>query len=245
MPVLDRRPSKHDPVRLLFHNVLDLPVGNKTVAELEPRSYSWFTPFHLNQGNQGACVPHGDVHEALARPVPVDFRMLPLPQWASRAQFAQSRHGTNQEVAQQFAFDAYDWCRDNDEWPGHDYEGTSSAAGAKMMVNAGLITEYRWAETVKDFMTAISRHGPGCFAVDWYTGMMEPDSDGFIHPTGQVEGGHQIMCSAIAMKKFKGKPALGLWQSWGEAPIWWIYAEEMEQVVANNGEMWLPVTRSK
>ncbi len=243
MPILDRRPSEPDPVRLQLFNVLDLPVGNKTVAELEPRAYTWGTPFHLDQEDQGACVPHGVTHEAVAKPKPVDFRAFPMPQWAGRARFAQSRHGSNQEVAQAFAFDGYDWCRRNDEWPGENYEGTSAAAGARMAANAGLISEYRWAENVRDFMTAISRHGPGCFAIDWYTGMMRPDSNGFIHPTGQNEGGHQIMCSAISLKRF-GRPALGLWQSWGDAPIWWMYQDEMEEVVASNGEMWLPVIRS-
>lgn len=243
MPILDRVPSKPDPVRFNFFNVLDLPVGNRTVAELEPRSYTWGAPFHLNQGQEGACVAHGVTHEALAKPKPVDFRIFPMPQWASRAQWAQSRHGTNQEVAQQFAFDGYDWCRKNDEWPGENYDGTSAAAGARMAASAGLVTEYRWAETVRDFLTAISRHGPGCFAIDWKTGMMKPDSDGFIHPTGIVEGGHQIMCNVIALRRFK-RPALGLWQSWGEMPIWWMYVDEMEEVVSNGGEMWLPVVRS-
>jgi hypothetical protein len=75
------------------------------------------------------------------------------------------------------------------------------------------------------------------------TGMMKPDSDGFIHPTGIEEGGHQIMGNIIALKRFK-RPAIGLWQSWGDMPIWWIYVDEMEEVVSNGGEMWLPVVRS-
>jgi len=243
MPILDRRPSKPDPVRLSVYNVADLQVGQRTVAELPPRSYTWSAPFHLDQGREGACVAHGVTHEALARPKPVDFRTHKLPDWAVKARLVKLHGGTNQEIAQAFAFDAYDWCRRNDEWPGENYDGTSAAAGAKMAKNAGLILEYRWAETVRDFMTGISYHGPGCFAVDWMTGMMRPDSDGFIHPTGQVEGGHQIMCNVIAVSKFK-HPAIGLWQSWGDAPIWWMYVDEMEEVVSNGGEMWLPVVRS-
>jgi hypothetical protein len=245
VPILDRRPSKPDPVRLQWFNVADLPVGQRTVAELEPRSYTWAAPFHLNQGQEGACVWHGITHEAVARPKPVDFRLFNFPDWAPRSRALQGRvSATNKDLAQAFAFEGYDECRRNwDEWPGMNYDGTSAAAGAKLAKAAGLVPSYRWAETLRDFMTGISYHGPGCFAIDWKTGMMKPDSDGFIHPTGIVEGGHQIMCNVIALRRFK-RQAIGLWQSWGEMPIWWIYVDEMEEVVSNGGEMWLPVVRS-
>ena len=246
MPVLDRVPSKPDPIRRTLYNVANLELAGVEVQELEPRPYTWGVPFHLNQENQGACVFHGVVHEALAKPKPVDFRWFKLPPWAPNSQRAQQAGWGNQAVAQRFAFEGYDECRRNyDEWPGMAYSGTSAAAGAKVAKVCGLIQEYRWATNLRDFMTGSSRHGPGCFAIDWYTGMMGPDSDGFIHPTGIVEGGHQILYMSTVLNRFKrGRPALGLWQSWGDAPVWWMWADEMEEVVANNGEMWLPVVRN-
>jgi hypothetical protein len=246
MPVFDRIPSKPDPIRRELFNVADLEiVKGWTVADLKPRSYSWSVPFHLNQQNEGACVFHGVVHEAVARPKPVDFRWHPLPEWATYSRALQGKVGaTNQDIAQRFAFEGYDECRRNwDEWPGMGYSGTSAAAGAKVAQISNLIGEYRWATTVQDFVTGSSRHGPGCFAIDWWTGMMRPDSDGFIHPTGQVEGGHQILAMSYAAQRF-GRPAVGLWQSWGDMPIWWMYVDELEEVVASNGEMVIPTARS-
>lgn len=244
MPVLDRVPSVPDPIRRELFNVADLEVAGVPVAQLEPRSYSWSVPFHLDQGSEGACVAHGVVHEAVARPKPVDFYIKQLPEWAPYARRLQTTAGaTNQDVAQRFAFESYDWCRRNDEWAGENYSGTSAAAGARMAKIAGLWREYRWATNVRDFITAVSRHGPGCLAIDWYTGMMRPGPDGFIHPTGQVEGGHQILAMSVAMWRFS-RPAVGLWQSWGDAPIWWMYIDELEQVVASNGEMVIPTIRS-
>lgn len=243
MPILDRIPSKPDLIRQTRFNVADLMVGDHTVEELTPRSYSWWVPFHLDQGSEGACVAHDVTHEALARPKPVDFTRKALPDWAPYAKGLQGKVGaTSQDVAQRFAFEAYDWCRDNDEWPGHDYDGTSQAAGAKMAVAAGFWSEYRWAYTVRDFIIAIGRHGPGCLAIDWMTGMMRPDSDGFIHPTGRVEGGHSILVCSVQMSAFK-RPAVGLWQSWGAMPVWWMYVDELEEVVQGNGEMVIPTTR--
>jgi hypothetical protein len=189
-------------------------------------------------------VWHGITHEALARPKPVDFRTFKLPDWAPRAKLTRAAGRTNQQIAQEFAFEGYDECRRNwDEWPGMNYDGTSAAAGAKLAKACGLVPEYRWADDLRTFITGIGYHGPGCFAIDWMTGMMKPDSDGFIHPTGIVEGRHQIMGNIIALKRFK-RPAIGLWQSWGDMPIWWMYVDEMEEIVSSGGEMWLPVVRS-
>src|SRR5215212_9209339 len=133
MPVLDRIPSIPDPIRSEQYNVADIKIGRRTVAELEPRPFTWFVPFHLNQGKEGACVPHGCIHEAVAKPKPVLFRGRELPDWAWRARSTQAQDRPEKEIAQALAFDAYDWCRRNDEWPGENYDGTSSAAGARMM----------------------------------------------------------------------------------------------------------------
>jgi hypothetical protein len=185
------------------------------------------------------------IHEALARPKPVDFRIHPLPDWAVWSKRLQGIVGaTNQDIAQALAKkDGYDWCRNNDEWAGMNYSGTSAAAGARMAKVLDLWPEYRWATNLKDFCTVMSRRGPGCLAIDWWTGMMRPDSDGFIHPTGRVEGGHQILATSYQAKRFKF-PAVGLWQSWGDMPIWWIYVGELEEVVASNGEMVIPTVRA-
>src|SRR5215207_11165460 len=117
--VFDRIPSKPDPIRQVRYVMAPL------VAGLAPRSYTWRVPYTLDQGREGACVAHGVTHEALARPVVVDFTAHLLPSWAGRAQ----RQLTitpyrSQAIAQAFAFDLYDWCRKNDEWPGENYDGT-------------------------------------------------------------------------------------------------------------------------
>jgi hypothetical protein len=245
MPILDRIPSVPDPVRRELFDVADLEIAGVPVAQLDPRPYTWWVPFHLNQGREGACVPHGCIAEALARPKPVNFEVYTLPHWAERAKRVQAIRGhTNKMVAQALAFDAYDWCRNNDEWPGMNYSGTSAAAGARMMAALNLWRKYRWATNVRDFVTAMSRYGPGTVAIDWKTGMMRPDSEGFIHPTGQVEGGHQLLAMAYSAKRFR-YPSVGLWQSWGDDPpaIWWMTVHELEEVAAGNGEFAIPTIR--
>lgn len=237
MPILDRIPSRLDPVRLTTFAMTPL------VQDLVPRSYTWRVPFTLDQGQEGACVAHGITHEALARPVVVDFTEHPLPSWGDRSAFALLNGGTSEEIAQAFAFDLYDWCRRNDEWAGENYDGTSAAAGAKGAVEAGLWGEYRWTQSVREFAVWVSRNGPGVIAVDWYRGMSQPDRDGYLNLTGRIDGGHMILCNGYNRRR----NAFRLHNSWG--PDWgdhgeaWIRAADLQRLAYSNGELLGPVRR--
>lgn len=238
-PKLDRIPSKPDPIRLTRFAMAPL------VAGLKPRSYRWGLPFILDQGSEGACVAHGITHEAVARPVPVDFSKHGLPGWATRAVSTKWQGGNAQQIAQAFAFDLYDWCRRNDEWPGENYDGTSAAAGAKGAVDANIWGEYRWAETADEFAVWVSRNGPGDFAVDWYTGMMRPDSDGYLNLTGQKEGGHLICASGFSVKHDAFWLPNSWSDRWGNKGFAWLRREDAAGLAADNGEMLGPVLRLK
>jgi hypothetical protein len=223
--VLDRVPSVPDRRRQVEYNLADAIVG------LTPRSYTWSVRQVLDQGREGACVGHGWAHEALARPAVVKFPR-PAPE------------ATEPLSAQLFAFRLYDWCRRNDEWAGEDYDGTSVAAGARGMARAGLIPEYRWTRNVNDAATAVSRTGPAVIGVDWFSGMFEADSNGYLNLTGQVEGGHCVLMNGYSLRR----RAFLIHNSWG--PSWsrggqaWIRHDDMARLLADGGEVCVPVRRS-
>lgn len=110
-----------------------------------------------------------------------------------------------------------------DEWPGEAYEGTSVLAGAKVAKRRGYITEYRWCLDMNDLIIALGYHGPVVIGVDWYTGMFDTDKDGYIRPTGRIEGGHCVMLNQVRLKKNKDgsidymSSYLGGVNSWGES----------------------------
>jgi hypothetical protein len=237
-PILDRVPSVPDPIRRVRYSMAPL------VAGLQPRSYTWRLPFILDQGSEGACVAHGVTHEAIAKPVVVDFAKHLLPDWATRARqvfFNTSRNPHS--VAQAFAFDLYDWARRNDEWAGENYSGTSAAAGAKGAVNAGLWGEYRWADTVDEFAVWVSRNGPGCFAMDWMTGMMRPDSKGYLNLTGRVEGGHMIIANGFSVRRQAFRLTNSWGTDWGDSGGVWLRLADAEVLANRNGEMLGPIRR--
>jgi hypothetical protein len=239
MPILDRIPSVPDPIRQTRYAMAPL------VAGLLPRSYTWRVPYTLDQGAEGACVAHGIVHEAIARPVPVDFTDHVVPVWAERAIRVLTREFATdpRRVAQAFAFDLYDWCRDHDEWEGSNYDGTSAAAGAKGAVEAGLWDEYRWAQTVEEFAVWVSRNGPGCAAIDWFTGMMQPDKDGYLNASGRVEGGHQILVNGYSVKRAAFRVHNSWGSDWGSDGEAWISMSTMRVLHWSNGELVGPIRR--
>jgi hypothetical protein len=219
---LDRIPSKPDPVRMSLFNVADLTAG------LKPRSYTWNVGLWLDQGREGACVGHGWTHEAVARPVVVNS--WPRPNFTA----------TNPQA---FAFELYRWAQDHDEWEGHNYDGTSVAAGAKGMALAGCIGEYRWTHDAYDTAVAVSRSGPAVIGVDWYTGMFNPDRFGFLNLTGRVEGGHCILVNGYSLprKAFRLRNSWGA--DWGQKGEAWLRFADLVQLLQQGGEVCIPTRR--
>lgn len=158
------------------------------VVEKAPRSYTWRLTTWLDQMQEGACVSTGVGHELAAMPVKVAGVTFP-------------------------------WCRERiywpaqvaDEWPGGSYpgaspfyEGTSVLAGVKVAAALGYYTNYYWAIDLKQWALGVAYAGPAIGGFNWYEGMFNTDSDGFIHPTGPLVGGHCVCIVGIKIK----------WKTW-------------------------------
>lgn len=186
-----------------------------------PRSYSWRTPTVLDQGQEGACVGFGWSHELLARPI------------AQRG------------IDDAFAHTLYREAQEHDEWPGHDYSGTSVLAGAKAVMARGHIAEYRWGFSLDDMILALGYAGPVVLGTNWYTGMMDVDAEGFIRPTGSVEGGHCICAYSVSVpaRRFGLINSWGL--DWGRHGICYIGFDDMERLLHEQGEQCIPMGRKR
>lgn len=189
-------------------------------AARQPRSYTWRCSAWLDQGVEGACVGFAWAHEAAARP------------------------DEQPNITDTVARLIYQEAQRLDPWEGEDYEGTSVLAGAKVLQRMGLIRQYRWAFTTLDALTVISRHGPAVIGVNWYEGMFEPDSGGFIRPTGLVLGGHAILVNGVNVKR----QTVTLHNSWGQG--WGVNGEakmswsDFDWLLQQQGEVCIPVLRS-
>lgn len=191
------------------------------IAEAKPRSYTWACPVWLDQGSEGACVGFSVSHEAAARPV-----CIPA-------------------ITDATARVLYKRAQDLDDFPGSDYDGTSVLAGIKAGAEFGWYPEYRWAFGRADLALGVGYKGPAVLGVNWYDGMFDTDDGGFVHVEGELAGGHAILCRGVNVK---GKYFL-LRNSWGAG---WgrdgdckVSFDDMDRLLAEQGEACIPVRRGK
>lgn len=209
------------------------------IGEKPLRSFTWSVPEHLDQGNEGRCVEYSICHELLARPVKVP----------------------SEQVQSILAGKKIYWpAQENDEWPGGSYpgadpvyEGTSVLSGMKTAASLGYYTEYRWGLNATELAQIVGYKGPGVLGINVYAGMMNIDPNGFLNLTGEIVGGHAILCNSFKLvKKWNGsiddaKSYFMLWNSWG--PSWGLNGSakvrfrDMERLIAEQGEVALPVVR--
>lgn len=138
----------------------------------------------LDQGREGACVGFGWTAELMSEPVRVT--------------------GAGQNTARPLYYEL----QRRDEFPGGEYPGasprqggTSVEIGAKLLTEVGHYREYRWARTEEDIARAVGHVGPVVIGVNWYTGMRDPGTDGFIRPTGQIVGGHCVLIYGVVVDR--------------------------------------------
>ena len=184
------------------------------------RSYTWRCNEWLDQGKEGACVGYGISHELASRPSEV------------------------QDLTNSYAKEQIYWeAQKIDPWeggayPGNSsfYEGTSVLAGVKIAQKLGWFDEYRWAFSLEDLQLGVGHNGPAVMGLAWYQGMYQPDSKGYIKPTGKKVGGHCLLCNAISVKKERFTLHNSWGKSWGKNGECYISFDDMDKLLKQRGE---------
>lgn len=193
-------------------------------AAAGPRSYTWGVPTlsgrrPLDQGVEGACVGHAWAHEAAARPIVRD------------------------DADSALAFHVYREAQKIDPWPGEAYSGTSVLAGAKVMERLGYLAEYRWAFGLDDALTVVSRHGPAVIGLNWWSGMWEPDTRGYLHRTGRVVGGHALLLTGVSVRHERATVYNSWGKAWGMGGRAYLSWDDLGALLEDDGEVCVPVLR--
>lgn len=178
----------------------------------------WQTAAPLDQGQTPMCVAYSGEQMLLSGPVKNRFYKTPS--------------------------DLYLECQKNDEWPDDvPYDGTSVRALMKVLQSHGYIQTYEWAFDVDRAARQVLEVGPVVFGVTWYVDAMETDGWGFIHASGNVAGGHAIMCCGVNLDKkcpdgSKGAFRLiNSWGNWGEGGRCWLSFKDAAKLIADFGEV--------
>jgi hypothetical protein len=89
--------------------------------------------------------------------------------------------------------------------------GSSGLAIAKALKADGRISGFQHTFTLDDALLALTVT-PFIIGMNWFHSMFTPDDDGRIHPTGTIDGGHEIVADEIDVENER------VWftQSWGQ-----------------------------
>lgn len=177
----------------------------------------WEDYAYLDQGPDGACVGFGFSGELASTPEVVN--------------------GITNATAKALYLAA----QKVDEWPGESYEGTSVLAGAKVVQSQGYYTGYYWAFDEHDVAITVSNYGPVVIGVNWYSGMMDPDSNGYLHPTGSVVGGHCVVVIGINVEKGYYVIRNSWGSSWGDNGEAKLIRSDMARLMSEQGDVCKPV----
>jgi hypothetical protein len=137
----------------------------------------------------------------------------------------------------------YHAAQDNDEWPGRDYDGSSTLGLMKALKKLGYLDAYVWATDAETLVRWVLSTGPVLCGTLWTMDMFTPDADDFIEATGEVAGGHEYRL--IGADRDKHCPdgttgAFRLVNSWGRG--WssngraWISAATLDKLIKEDGE---------
>lgn len=89
-------------------------------------------------------------------------------------------------------------------------QGSSGLSIAKALKNAGMISGYQHTFTLNDALKALSVY-PIITGISWFEDMFNPDTDGRVHPTGKLAGGHEIEGYKVDVENGR----IWFYNSWG------------------------------
>jgi hypothetical protein len=190
------------------------------VAVKKLRSYTWRCNTYLDQASEGACVGFGIAHELAARPAEVAG------------------------VTDKFAKEEIYWeAQKVDEWEGGSYpgarpkyEGTSVLAGVKVAREKGFFDSFYWGFSLNDLALGVGYRGPAVLGLPWMEGMFDTNPSGYIYATGEVIGGHCILCRGVNVREkyFLLRNSWG--RDWGVDGDCKIPFADMKKLLAKGGE---------
>lgn len=142
------------------------------------------------------------------------------------------RPGVNQE-------EIYCEAQKIDPWVGDcenpQYEGTSVRAGAAVLKKRGLISEYRWINSMDELVTTLLTVGPVVAGTNWYSDMYYPQN-GVISVGGHNVGGHAYLLNGVNTETGMIRIKNSWGRYWGEGGHAFISMEDFSTLFSQWGD---------
>ncbi len=206
------RRVNHDPRSRDFPVVVAAPAKLKTLAH---RSYG----LPLDQGELGSCT--GNACAGALNTTPV-------------------HRAGDKVLREQDAVGLYSLATKLDPYQGQyppDDTGSDGLSVAKAAKQMGLIREYRHAFSMAQALAALQA-GPVITGVNWYEAMFEPTEQGFVHPQGEIAGGHEFLVRGYVAARRPYVLCMNSWGSgWGLGGKFKLFVDEWQKLLDEQGDV--------
>lgn len=174
-------------------------------------SYTWRAGPRVDQGQTSKCTGYSAENFLLAAPIMDHPSKIPR----------------GDEI--------YAMCKEIDGAPLED-GSTTNALMHVLRDRMKRIEQWVWCYDETTFKEWVLGKGGVFIGVWWYSGMMDTDKKGFIHPAGSKVGGHEtfVIGYSAVRDAFRIKNSWG--DHWGEGGLAWLHREDLNDLLLDDGE---------
>lgn len=203
----------HDPRNLNFRALVKPPL------KAAKPNQAWVTATVFDQGESPRCTCEAAVGLLTTNPYRPGFTERPL------------YDSPNERQA------LYLTAQDNDPWPGHDYDGTSTDAPFKVLKARGSISVWSWLFGEAELRKWVTWYGPAVVGTNWLMGMFNPDpKTGFLTCEGDLAGGHAYRLVQYSATRDAYRIVNSWGKAWGQAGRAWIRSTDLAHLLADQGD---------
>jgi hypothetical protein len=133
------------------------------------------------------------------------------------------------------------WYRDGRQ--GSEDTGSDEVSACKIGVKEEVIVRYEHIEATVGNLVQVLQERPGNIGINWYEGMFNPNSNGFVEPDphDSIAGGHEVAITEVSLEHMYFVFPQSWGRLWGQRGFGKFSFSTMERLLKEDGDLVVPI----